>query len=352
MTEQEKTLPAWFYRVNKIYNETQRPVQPEEYDEDLSSLSSWPETEDEDDEDWTEEEKELAKALMAEVDDAKQEELYARLNELQIAREIENGADVDENGDDDDDDGDWQDTTSEQSYDGPDVFEYYVFKDERIDRKKELLMDPKLKAVGRAFETKFIDEVKAAKSAPLQRTLGGQGFYLYSTDDLEHYGLNLHAPSILEFEASSGSDTNVKGSIVLEPSRAHSIAEFRAPQIGSVAENITAKTTIEREDSTAERASHQISIQFISDDYVKVTAPQDFVFEDDFEMEEEDLEQGPQPGPDAPRTFEYYGIRRDLLKQRNEGEKSEEMAEEIWKKALEEIKEVLEQKKKSRQEQA
>jgi len=346
----EKTLPAWFYRVQKIYTETQAPLKPEVYDDDLSSLSSWPESEDEDDEDWTEEEKELARALLVEEDEEKQEELYAKLNELQIAREIESGADaggdVDAD-DDDDDDEDWKDTTSEQSYDGPDAFEYYVFKDERIDRKKELIMDPKLKAEGRKFETKYIEEVKAAKPAALAGKLAGQGFYLYSLDDLEHYGLNLHAPSILDFEAAE--NDNVQGSIIIDPTRAHKIASFAAPKQGSVGETVTVKTILDAE-AADRKTSHEVSIQFISDDYVKVSAPQIFVFET--EWEDDELEPAPQPAADAPQTFEYFGIRRDLLKKRKEGEKSEEMAEEIWNNAVEAIKEELAAKKKAKEEKA
>lgn len=340
--EEQKTLPAWFHRINALYQE-RKPglIQPEEYDEDLSSLSSWQESDDEDEEDWTEEEKELASALLAEEDEAKQEELYSRLNKLQIARETESGAagvaeaDFD---DDDEDDEDWKDTTSEQSYDGPDAFGYYVFKDERLDRKKQLLMDPILEAEGRAFETKFIDEVKAAKPAPLARKLAGQGFYLYSTDDLEHYGLNLHAPSILDFEQGKA-DTNVHGTLVIEPSRAHSVEEFSAPQQDSVGEIVTVKTIFQADS----KGSHEITIEFISDDYVKVKAPREFSFET--EWEEEDLEPRPEPGPKAPQYFEYFGIHRDIVRKRGDGERSEDMAEEIWHRAVASIKEALAKKK-------
>jgi hypothetical protein len=108
---------------------------------------------------------------------------------------------------------DWTDEESEKSFNGPDAEYNYELKDEREERKRELMQLRKQKEKQMEFEKSKEDEVKAAyvkfkkarrrarkkgKTMPID-SIAGQAFELFSSDYIDGCDNTLYGTKRAEF---------------------------------------------------------------------------------------------------------------------------------------------------------
>jgi hypothetical protein len=275
----EKKFPAWYYRVVTLdVIEGYRLVYPEDFDEDLSELD----------------EKEKDEASERECDCGNSE------------------CDCDE------------DTESERSYDGSEAEYYYELKDEREERKRELLEDRKIfeeaKAEMMEYEKAREDEVNAAYKSFEGRKLAkkdrkipqdsilNQAFDLFSSDHVDRFFLDLdshHANKSVHFYRDEDEVQDVSSNDGKQVGRQekliHGDVRFDSDtgcQFGPFPLPTHARRKTVRVKS--HDGKYDLWFKFIGNGYLKLSVSRDLVFE-----------HGLVSSPTAPEMFDFVGIWKD-----------------------------------------
>ncbi|KAH6951124.1 hypothetical protein BKA56DRAFT_440623, partial [Ilyonectria sp. MPI-CAGE-AT-0026] len=290
-------LPAWYYRLVVLTIKEDRVVYPEDFDEDLSDLEA-------------DENSERGSNMInanCECDDDDSE------CECQLHP-------------------DGADTLSERSYNGSDAGFYYELRDEREERKREL-RDTKErerteKQRRRELESNREEEVQAAYEFLRQAEfrgcrpldpIAGKTFHLFSADHVDHcYNPEfpeLYPTKYVEFytlheEDPRSEDTNpsdnhteIQGHLYFNANCGCDFAPFCPPTQASQA-SYPLKSLDE---------DHELLFQFISDDYLTMTASRKLVC--------------PEKAPAAPahQMFKFVGIRSDLERDRRRQEEEQQL---------------------------
>ncbi|EEP78446.1 predicted protein [Uncinocarpus reesii 1704] len=277
MVNPRRRLPAWYYRLVALTIREARDVSAQDFDEDLSSLSSAP-----------------------------SHSSVSGLSRFSIDSES-----------DDEEDGEiyQDDTVSSRSYNGEDADYYYELKAERKARKRELKAireyDQQSKDSERAFDQgkekevqEMYDSLQNAEKqskTPLGSIVGR--FYLHSSNHVDYCPGSDRFPSkYVEFYhldkdgAPSRHGRQMEGYISINPATDCYFGPFSPPK----------HTGLEEFQLTSNCRKHNLVFQFLSHDYIKLKVPCEVAFK-----------RGETP-TDAPEVFEFAGIRHDFEKAKEE----------------------------------
>jgi hypothetical protein len=298
MVNPRQKLPAWYHRLLALTMKEDRDVYPEDFDEDLSDLEDSSEVEEE-------------------------EERASMRSECRCDREY---CEYESQNQDDEDAYDSDGRISDRSYDGSDAGYYYELKDEREERKRELQnireLVQKAKEEQQTFERNKEKEVQSAyeslkfgkegKTAFLD-AIASQIFHLYSPDYVNHcYSSDHYPPKYVEFyyldengplphskPLSDREARQMEGHIYFNGNTGCNFGPFSSSKLASL-DNCQLQSV---------DGKYDLTIQFLSDDYLKLKVGHELVFMDKS-----------QP-PHAPEFFEFVGIRYDREKEKAERER-------------------------------
>ncbi|KKZ63502.1 hypothetical protein EMCG_02189 [[Emmonsia] crescens] len=266
MVNPRQELPAWYRRLHALTIKEDRDVTPEDFDEDLSSVSGL--------------------SIDSEADVDEEDEIYR------------------------------VDTVSNRSYNGSDADYYYELKAERKERKLELQetrdRNRQAKDSQRTFDRdkesevqEMYDSLKNAKPSEIAlEQIAGKNFRLYSVDHVDYcYSSDMYPSKYVEFYhldkndpsgqlPSARQETQMHGHVYLNSDTDCDFGPFFPPKYAGLEEF--------RLEST--RGKCRLVFQFISNDYVKLKVPREVVFAN------RDLP------AEAPEVFEFAGIRYDREK--------------------------------------
>ncbi|KAK2757065.1 hypothetical protein FQN54_005034 [Arachnomyces sp. PD_36] len=280
MAKSKQELPAWYYRIVALTMKEDRDVDPEDFDEDLSSISSV--------------------SVDSETDDDDED------------------SDSGSGSDSGDEDEDSEDAVSNESYNGSDADYYYELKEYRKERKLELhrtrKLDEQEKNSHRTFEQEkqkevqeFYDSLKNAKKRRKTSLESIDGrFSLYSADHVDHFfHLGTYGSKWVEFypEMRNPSDSEPPQSIRQDP-RMTGFVDF-ALDAGCQLEPFSAPKYAGLEEFRLidTDRKHELVFQILNNDYVKLKVPREVFFENG------------DPPANTPEVFEFWGIRDDWKKE-------------------------------------
>lgn len=290
-----RDLPSWYFRVLAFSYKGDRDVRPWDFDEDLSELEEQDDVEQEEDRD--------------------EEECDCDGDDSECDCQCLRDSDVDE------------DVESERSYDGSDAHYYYELKEQREERKRELLQEKlrqqKEQKRLRELETAKEAEVRAAFTSlkrakkkaerPLIDSLAGQVFNLFCSDHVKHFYSDSYYPTkevrfslpddyekpYLEKRKLDTGSGMVYGQVYLNVDACFDFGPFPAPKRAS-RKPVKVKCCY---------MAHVLSLKFLGNGYVKLRIPRELVFLD------HDDANLPAPSSTAPRVFKFVGIWRNPEKE-------------------------------------
>ncbi|KAH7015845.1 hypothetical protein EDB80DRAFT_345790 [Ilyonectria destructans] len=272
--KQKPNYPAWYIRLVALTLTGEIDVEQDDFDEDISELEEDP-------------------------DDGS-------------AEEVECGCD----GDDPECACLAEDQESERSHDDSDADDYYLLKEQREDRKKELFRlkkhEGKEKAMLREYDRTKEDEVRAAyqslkdnssvrQEIPVE-SLATEFFELFSTDliDYCYYSMRGTMRFDMEYPTKRGGEyvdekpedwDGILDCQIYIDSDVVCQLKLRAPKYASL-KPITLKS---------KGGVYEVSVIFMGNGYMKLTVSREFVFKG-----------SRRPIPhEAPKFFEFFGIIRD-----------------------------------------
>jgi hypothetical protein len=281
----KKGLPDWYYRFNHIQTDDDGEPHPEDFDEDISEL---------------EEEERDKEPAECECDG----------DESECHCDFEDEDSVDEE--------------SERSYDGPDADFYYELKYMREERKRQLLKHEKDKEQMRESERPKIDEARAAyesfktgNNMPM-KSIADHYFELFSLDHVDRFYTEVYRMKRADFYYSDedgqpgdecmrkhGGENGEKplfGQVYLDGAASCSFGPFRLPT------GTSHELKVKSDDN-----KYDLWFEFVGNgnEYLKLRISSALVFKNPL---------GSSSG--APEMFEFFGVLRDLEKERKERQES------------------------------
>ncbi|KAK4139212.1 uncharacterized protein C8A04DRAFT_40907 [Dichotomopilus funicola] len=284
-----RDLPSWYFRVLAFSYKGDKDVLPRDFDEDISELE-----EEDDDSKQGEEKEKLENDCECGGDDP------------ECDCQFLSDSDVDEDGE------------SERSYNGSDADYYYELKEEREERKRELLREQKERKEQRDMEKakeaevravfKSVKRAKKKAERPLVDSLAGQVFWLFCADYVDHFYSDLHPTKRVEFrlpddddkpfpedpELGTGSGM-VIGQVYLNTYACFDFGPFCAPKRAS-------RKAVKVKCHDGADGAAELSLKFLGNGYLKLRVPRDLVFLGHH------YANPITPPPKTPDVFKFVGI--------------------------------------------